>query len=94
CGDFNFDVSDPQHALLQGSMRGGLNYRDAWTLRHPQGPRPPTCGIHDRELWDGPDCRDFIFVTEDIANRVVRIAVDVETAASDHQPVVIELADH
>jgi len=94
CGDFNFDVSDPQHGLLHGSMRGGLNYRDAWMLCHPQGPRPPTCGIHDRELWDAPDCRDFIFVTEDLAARVSRVEVDVETAASDHQPVLVELADH
>ena len=40
-----------------------------------------------------PDCRDFIFVTEDMAGRVVRMKVDGETAASDHQPVLIELAD-
>lgn len=93
CGDFNFDVSDPQHALLQASQRGGLNYRDAWLARHGDGPRPPTCGLYDRALWDGPDCRDFIFVTEDLAARVTRIEVDGETAASDHQPVLIELAD-
>ncbi|MBR1218347.1 endonuclease/exonuclease/phosphatase family protein [Bradyrhizobium sp. U87765 SZCCT0131] len=93
CGDFNFDVSDPQHALLQDARRRGHNYRDAWLICHPQGPRPPTCGIHDRELWDGPDCRDFIFVTEDLAARVRRVAVDGETAASDHQPLLIELAD-
>ncbi|MEW6643994.1 MAG: endonuclease/exonuclease/phosphatase family protein [Pseudomonadota bacterium] len=93
CGDFNFDASDPQHALLQDSQRGGLNYRDAWLLRHSDGPRPPTCGIYDRELWDGPDCRDFIFVTEDLAAHVLRVEVDGETAASDHQPLLIELAD-
>ena len=40
-----------------------------------------------------PDCRDFIFVTEDMAGRVRRMEVDGETAASDHQPVLIELAD-
>jgi endonuclease/exonuclease/phosphatase family metal-dependent hydrolase len=27
CGDFNFDVSDPQHAMLHASLRPGLNYR-------------------------------------------------------------------
>jgi hypothetical protein len=41
---------------------------------------------------DGPDCRDFIFVTEDIADRVRQAAVGVATAASDHQPVLIEIA--
>jgi endonuclease/exonuclease/phosphatase family metal-dependent hydrolase len=94
CGDFNFDVSDPQHAMLHASSRPGLNYRDAWTIRHPGLPHQPTCGLYDRAQWtDGADCRDFIFVTEDMVGRVRRMQVDGETAASDHQPVLIELAD-
>jgi endonuclease/exonuclease/phosphatase family metal-dependent hydrolase len=94
CGDFNFDVSDPQHAMLHASSRPGLNYRDAWTIRHPGLRHAPTCGLHDRMQWkNGADCRDFIFVTEDMARRVRRMEVDRETDASDHQPVLIELAD-
>jgi len=94
CGDFNFDVSDPQHAMLHASSRPGLNYRDAWTIRHPGVPHAPTCGLHDHVQWkNGADCRDFIFVTEDMAGRVRGMEVDGETAASDHQPVLIELAD-
>jgi endonuclease/exonuclease/phosphatase family metal-dependent hydrolase len=94
CGDFNFDVSDLQHAMLHTSSRPGLNYRDAWTICHPGLPHQPTCGLHDHVQWkNGADCRDFIFVTEDMAGRVRRIEVDGETAASDHQPVLIELAD-
>lgn len=94
CGDFNFDVSDPQHALLHASSRPGLNYRDAWSIRHPDRPHQPTCGLYDRVQWkSGPDCRDFIFVTEDLAGRVRRIEVDGATDASDHQPVLIEIAD-
>ena len=93
CGDFNFDVSEPEHAMIHGSSRPGLNYRDAWTIRHPDLPHEPTCGLYDRDLWDGPDCRDFVFVSEDLAPRVSAVAVDNETAASDHQPVLIELAD-
>jgi endonuclease/exonuclease/phosphatase family metal-dependent hydrolase len=94
CGDFNFDVSDPQHAMLDASSRPGLNYRDAWTIRHPGVPHAPTCGLHDHVQWkNGADCRDFIFVTDDVAGRVRRVEVDSETAASDHQPVLIELAD-
>jgi endonuclease/exonuclease/phosphatase family metal-dependent hydrolase len=94
CGDFNFDVSDAQHRPLHGSRRGGLNYRDAWEIARPGQPRQPTCGVHDRAQWpDGADCRDFVFVTEDIASRVRRIEVDVTISASDHQPVLIELAD-
>lgn len=94
CGDFNFDVSDPQHALLAASSRPGLNYRDAWTICHPELPHQATCGLHDHVQWkNGADCRDFIFVTEDLAGRVRRMEVDGETAASDHQPVLIELAE-
>jgi endonuclease/exonuclease/phosphatase family metal-dependent hydrolase len=94
CGDFNFDVSDPQHALLHASSRPGLNYRDAWSIRHPDRPHQPTCGLYDRVQWkSGPDCRDFIFVTEDLTKRVRRIDVDGVTDASDHQPVLIEIAD-
>ena len=93
CGDFNFDVRDHQHALLNASSRAGLNYRDAWSILRADGPRDPTCGVHDRVQWDQPDCRDFIFITEDICSRVRRIQVDVATAASDHQPVLIEIAD-
>jgi endonuclease/exonuclease/phosphatase family metal-dependent hydrolase len=94
CGDFNFDVSDPQHALLDRSSRPGLNYRDAWEVCHPGLAHAPTCGLHDHEQWkNGADCRDFIFVTEDLAGRVRRVDVDGETAGSDHQPVLIELAD-
>lgn len=94
CGDFNFDVCDPQHALINRSARRGWNYRDAWTYCHSDGQRALTCGLYDLEQWsEGPDCRDFIFVTEDIAARVNRIEVNTETNASDHQPIVIELAE-
>jgi endonuclease/exonuclease/phosphatase family metal-dependent hydrolase len=94
CGDFNFDVSDPRYRNLHASSRLGLNYRDAWTICHPGLPHQPTCGLYDHAQWpDGADCRDFIFVTEDMAGRVRSMEVDGETAASDHQPVLIELAD-
>lgn len=91
CGDFNFDVSDPQHATVDGSSRPGLNYRDAWTTA--RGPRAPTCGIHDRVQWaNGPDCRDFIFVTEDLAELVKDFQVETVTDASDHQPLLLEVS--
>jgi endonuclease/exonuclease/phosphatase family metal-dependent hydrolase len=92
CGDFNFDVSDAQHEYLAAASRPGLNYRDAWTLRDPARKRAPTCGVFDHVQWSkGPDCRDFILVTEDLASRVRRIEVNGQTDASDHQPVMIEL---
>jgi endonuclease/exonuclease/phosphatase family metal-dependent hydrolase len=94
CGDFNFDVSDPQHALIHGSKRPGLNYRDAWTICHPGEPHAPTCGLYDRAQWPGgPDCRDFMFVTGDLQGRIRRIEVDGKTYSSDQHPIVIERAE-
>ncbi|MBR0850702.1 endonuclease/exonuclease/phosphatase family protein [Bradyrhizobium diazoefficiens] len=93
CGDFNFDVSDPQHALIDRSGRPGLNYRDAWTVVHAGLKRSPTCGIYDHVQWtEGADCRDFIFASEDLLGRITRIEVNGKTDASDHQPVFIELS--
>jgi endonuclease/exonuclease/phosphatase family metal-dependent hydrolase len=93
CGDFNFDVSDPQYALIHQSTRPGLCYRDAWRVCHTGKPHAFTCGLYDHAQWsNGPDCRDFIFATEDLSNRVRHIEVDGNTAASDHQPIFIELA--
>jgi endonuclease/exonuclease/phosphatase family metal-dependent hydrolase len=92
CGDFNFDVCDPQHALLHKSSRAGLNYRDAWISLYPDRPHQPTCGLYDHVQWkSGPDCRDFVFVSEDLTSRITRIEVDGVTAASDHQPIMIEV---
>jgi endonuclease/exonuclease/phosphatase family metal-dependent hydrolase len=94
CGDFNFEASDAQHRLLHASTRSGLNYRDAWMICHPDQPHPPSCGIYDHVQWpNGADCRDFVFVTEDLVDRVGRIEIDQATAASDHQPVLVEIAD-
>jgi endonuclease/exonuclease/phosphatase family metal-dependent hydrolase len=94
CGDFNFNVSDPQHALIHQATRPGLNYRDAWNSCNTDQPRAPTCGLYDRAQWtEGPDCRDFIFASEDLTGRIRRVEVDGKTDASDHQPVLIELDD-
>ena len=41
----------------------------------------------------GPIARDFFFVTDTIANLVSSVAVDMKTDASDHQPLILRLAD-
>jgi len=94
-GDFNFRPEDPLHVRMQAQIGAGVPaYRDAWEIRHPGRPHDPTLGVFDKEQWPEPAfCCDFIFVTEDIAARVEEVAVSGTTDASDHQPVLLVLAD-
>jgi endonuclease/exonuclease/phosphatase family metal-dependent hydrolase len=92
--DFNFRSDDPLHARLQSPLAAGVPaYRDAWQLRHPGKPHAPTLGVHDRTQWPEAFACDFIFVTEDLADRVEDVEVNDVTDASDHQPVLLVLRD-
>jgi endonuclease/exonuclease/phosphatase family metal-dependent hydrolase len=92
--DFNFAPEHPLYARLQAPIAGAPAYRDAWRIRHPNTPHAPTLGLYDKEQWPGePFCCDFIFVTEDLAGRVEDVVVNGATNASDHQPVLLKLAD-
>lgn len=93
CGDFNFVPDEPPYSrLVAGLEAGAPAFRDAWRARRPDRPHDPTCGVFDREQWkEGPHCRDFFFVTEDLADRLSVIEVNLETNASDHQPVRLVL---
>lgn len=86
CGDFNFGTDDALHAALSRDLK------DAWRLAYPGEPHAPTCGIFDRKQWSqGPHCRDFVFVSPSLAERVDTVTVNAETDASDHQPVMLTL---
>ena len=64
--------------------------KDAWTIAYPDRDHDPTCGIHDHQSWpEGPHCRDFFFVGGECARQVQSFHVDVDTDASDHQPLRI-----
>jgi endonuclease/exonuclease/phosphatase family metal-dependent hydrolase len=92
--DFNFRSDDPMHARLQAPLAAGVPaYRDAWQLRHPGRPHAPTLGVHDRTQWPEAFACDFVFVTEDLADRVEDVEVNDVTDASDHQPVLLVLRD-
>ena len=93
-GDFNFKPDDPDHARLLAPMDPATPaYCDAWELAHPGRPHEPTVGVHDREQWPGPPFTfDFICVSTEIAGRVRDVRVDEATDASDHQPMLLELA--
>lgn len=94
CGDFNLEPDDPLYEAMQKPfLSTAPSFRDAWTLRHGHAPHAPTAGIGDIQQWpQGPHCRDFIFVSEGLSERVADVRVDVETTASDHQPVSLTLS--
>jgi endonuclease/exonuclease/phosphatase family metal-dependent hydrolase len=93
CGDFNFKPDDPEHAELSRPFGDPtLPLQDAW-LAARGGPHAPTVGLHGADWPDFPYCCDFIFVSGGLLPRIARIEVERDTAASDHQPVWIELRD-
>jgi endonuclease/exonuclease/phosphatase family metal-dependent hydrolase len=92
CGDFNFKPEDPEHALMTAIGKSDVpRFVDAWQTAHPNQSHAPTVGVHEKgwPLY----CCDFAFVTADLAVRIRDVAVDDATQASDHQPVVLRLAD-
>jgi endonuclease/exonuclease/phosphatase family metal-dependent hydrolase len=87
CGDFNLPPHDPLHWQVTQ-----IGYVDAWQALNPGRAHPHTFRVHEREPGHSPYCCDFVFVTEDLASRLRSIAVDSDNRASDHQPVIVELA--
>ncbi len=94
-GDFNFSPDDPEYRHIMAAFDAAAApvLIDAWTLAHPGIPHEPTAGVHEDSWAKPPFCCDFIFVSADLAPRVRSVQVDSQTQASDHQPVLIELAD-
>lgn len=102
CGDFNMPSSDPAYDEIQQSFTdpalpvGGTpdkRLQDAWPLAHPDRPHDPTFRLFDRKYGPDPLACDFVFVSNALAPRVRKVEVDLQTQASDHQPVLVELSD-
>jgi endonuclease/exonuclease/phosphatase family metal-dependent hydrolase len=92
--DFNFRADDALHARIVAPYADGTPaYRDAWQVRHGDRLHDHTIGVYDREQWPEAFACDFVFLTEDIAGRVEDVAVNPDTDASDHQPVLLRLRD-
>ena len=92
-GDFNFRPDDPLHARMTAPFDDARvpAFDDAWQRLHPGQAQPPTIGVHDRGQWPEAFACDFIFATSDLRARLRAVAVDATTAASDHQPMLVEL---
>jgi endonuclease/exonuclease/phosphatase family metal-dependent hydrolase len=92
-GDFNMKPDDRTRLRLSDPFGSGAPaLLDAWATLNPDAPHPDSFCIYDRRFGE-PHCSDFVFVTEDLAPRLVRVLYDTGTQVSDHQPVLIELND-
>ncbi len=92
-GDFNMKPEDPAKLRISEPFETGApRLLDSWTALNPDAPHPPSFCLFDQSYGE-PHCCDFVFVTEDLAPRLKRVLYDVETKVSDHQPVLIEIAD-
>ncbi len=92
CGDFNFPPGSQEHAAMSAPFDDGTTpaLLDAWPIAHAAEPHALTAGLYDN-TWSEPCCFDFVFVSDDLAARVVRAEVEGSTQASDHQPLLVEL---
>jgi endonuclease/exonuclease/phosphatase family metal-dependent hydrolase len=95
CGDFNLPKGpdDPMYERLQAPIAPDVpRYLDSWKKLNPNTPHPPTFCVHEHEYGEAPYCCDFVFVSEDLAPRLKIVAIDADTKASDHQPVIVTFA--
>jgi endonuclease/exonuclease/phosphatase family metal-dependent hydrolase len=93
-GDFNLEPDDLLHArIVEPFDDEALPLVDAWEATHPEQAHPSTFKIYEKERPDEPELHcDFIFVSADLVPKIREVRVDQQTQASDHQPVLIEIA--
>ena len=93
CGDFNFVPNSIEYDLMIGEEDSAESLVDAWSYLNPNSIHGPTCGIFDADQWpQGPHCRDYGFVSSNIAENLQNIVVNEKIDASDHQPVIFTLS--
>jgi len=93
-GDCNFEPGSPEHRRMLSPFADETpSLRDAWDVVHPGTPHPSTFKIYEKQMPDEPELHcDFIFIGDELRDRVRDIRVDRKTQASDHQPVILTLA--
>ena len=106
CGDWNFEPHSVEYERFQVpfSPDAGMNrsfvatnsvasrLMDAWPVVHSDSPHEPSFRLFDRRYGPVPITCDFAFVSEGLAPRVRQVVTQLETTASDHQPVLVELS--
>jgi len=92
CGDLNFPATAPEHAQILAPFNDDTpNFHDTWSVLNPGIPHAPTVGIHPVDFVDRAECYDFVLITDGLVKHLKIHGIDAETAASDHQPVWVEL---
>jgi endonuclease/exonuclease/phosphatase family metal-dependent hydrolase len=92
CGDFNMLPDDPmKHAIEAPFATGAPAFVDGWTHLKGAAPHPMSACVQ-QPSYALPHCCDYVFVTQDILPGLETIHYDVETRASDHQPVLARFA--
>ena len=87
-GDFNMRPEDPAKLRVSDPFGSGVPpLLDVWSAAHPGEPHPPSFCLFDRTHGE-PHCCDYVFATDDLAQRLRRVVYDLETKVSDHQPVL------
>ena len=87
CGDFNFGVEYPEYDYQVKNK-----WIDAWTASHEGKTHLPTCGIFDYKQWpQGPHCRDYFWLSNELLSTKISMKVDTTTSLSDHQPIMLEI---
>lgn len=105
CGDFNFEPGAPEYATIQQPFRplapaspaqaatntAADHLQDAWPLVLGKTPHAPTFRLFDRTYGPEPITCDYVFVSQSLVPRVQSLSVNLNSRASDHQPLWIEL---
>jgi len=87
CGDFNLE---PESSHYQYQIDSG--WSDAWKICRLDEPYPPTCGVFDSLQWpQGKHCRDYFWLSNELASVNINVSVDSTTSLSDHQPIILEI---
>jgi len=92
-GDFNMTADDPLYGrLIVAGDDGAPGLVDAWTAANAGIAHPFSFCIYDQS-YKQPHCCDFVLLSPDLQSRLRNVLYDIQTQASDHQPVLVELDD-
>lgn len=91
CGDMNCEPASAEYRAIIGPP-GPSVWRDAWRARHGEAPHQASVGLHGAEWPDRQYCCDYFFVSSSLETQVRDLRVMADVAASDHQPLLLELA--